>query len=302
MTRTRPLLVVLVTALALLLLSCGGDDDEAAREIDGDAAVGEQAVTPVRTDRTGGMGTAFDDTSRAFSLTVRNINHLELQAFADGREVFEVVWEPTLSGEFAGLGPNFNAAACATCHTDDGRSAGPGGPGPLPVGMAVRLGSDDPATIDHFGGVLSTQAAAGGDPESITVVRYEEVPGEFDDGTPYTLRRPIYVVELGDGSTLPEDSVIRVRVAPQLPGMGLLELITDDDLVALADPEDEDGDGISGRLSSATDLLTNTSLIGRFGWNAGQPTVEQQTATALFDDMGLTSRYFPSPLCDRWAP
>ncbi|MEM7142167.1 MAG: di-heme oxidoredictase family protein [Actinomycetota bacterium] len=297
----RVRLILLILGLAGVLLACGQEGDDGEVDRAPDPAPSPAAVEPVRVARTGGMGAAFDDTGRAFSLIARNINHIEIQAFADGRDVFEAVWDAEVSAEFAGLGPNFDASACSTCHTDDGRSAGPGGNGVLPLGMTVGLGSDDPATIDHFGAVLSSQTF-GPAAEAATSVAYVEVGGEFDDGTPFSLRAPTYTVEIGDGSVLPDDSVLRVRVAPQLPGMGLLELIRDADLLAIADPDDVDGDGISGRVSTATDLLSDTTVVGRFGWNASQPTVEQQTATALFNDMGLTSRYFPSPACDRWAP
>jgi CxxC motif-containing protein (DUF1111 family) len=286
-----------IVGLAVVLLACG-DNGTAESPV----ASGDVGVEPgPRISRTGGFGTAFDDTERAFSLTARNINHYERQAFADGKVIFEAHWTPSGTQGFGGLGPNFDATACSSCHLEDGRAAGPSGDGELPMGLTVKVVTDDPATINEFGAVLSAHSATGEGEASVTV-RYEDVAGEFDDGTPYTLRRPVYTIELHGGGTLPADTAIGVRVAPQLPGMGLLELIPDAELIALADPDDLDGDGISGRLGAATDLLRDEPAIGRFGWNAGQPTVEQQTATALFQDMGLTSRYFPVDGCDAWAP
>ena len=286
-----------VVGLALVLLACGDDGSS-----DSSVAVGSTGEgSGGRVIRTGGFGTAFDDSERAFSLTARNINHYERQAFADGKAIFEASWTPVGPEGFGGLGPNFDATACSSCHLEDGRAAGPSGDGGLPTGVTVKLVTDDPATINEFGAVLSAHSASGPG-EAVVTVRYEDVVGEFDDGTPYTLRRPIYSVELTGDGELPDDAAIGVRVAPQLPGMGLLELIPDAELAALADPDDLDGDGISGRLAAATDLLRGEPAIGRFGWNAAQPTVEQQTATALFQDMGLTSRYFPVDACDAWAP
>ncbi len=288
-----------VVGLALGILACGDDGgtDSASEttDVSGDSTAG------VRTVRSGGFGTAIDDSSRAYSLTARNINHYERQTFANGKALFEATWTPVGAAGFGGLGPNFDAAACSSCHLEDGRAAGPAVSGELPVGLTTKLLSDDPALIDDFGAVLSAHSADG-DGEAVVSVSYEEVAGSFDDGTEYSLRRPTYSVHLADGSVLPDDAVIGVRVAPQLPGMGLLELIPDAALAALADPDDVDADGISGRLGPAVDLLRDEAVVGRFGWNADQPTVEQQTATALFNDMGLTSRYFPVPDCDRWAP
>jgi len=290
-----------VGVLAVLLLACGddgADEGSPAETIEVELVVGSEGL---RTQRTGGYGTAFDESWRAFSLTARNINHYERQAFAEGLDVFTVAWSADEEAEFSGLGPNFDATACATCHFEDGRAAGPAGDGPLPAGIGVKLLTDDPAAINEFGAVLSAHSVDGPGEATVTVT-YEEVTGQFDDGTSYSLRRPIYSVELTGESLLPDDAVIGVRVAPQIPGLGLLELVPDDALIALADPDDLDGDGISGRLGTAVDLLRDEPAIGRFGWTAGQPTLEQQTATALFNDMGLTSRYFPVAECDKWAP
>jgi len=293
-------LLCVVGALAFLLLACGDDGSGEGSSSD-TVSQTPAADSGLRTLRTGGFGTAIDDSSRAFSLTARNINHYERQAFADGKVVFEAHWTPIGQAGFGGLGPNFDATACSTCHAEDGRASGPSGDGELPIGVSVKLITDDPAAINELGAVLSARST-GGEGEAVVTVTYEEVSGSFDDGSTYSLRRPIYSVELLSDAVLPDDAVIGVRVAPQLPGMGLLELIPDDELAAIADPDDLDRDGISGRLGPAVDLLRDEPAVGRFGWNAEQPTVEQQTATALFNDMGLTSRYFPVPECDEWAP
>ena len=63
--------------------------------------------------------------------------------------------------------------------------------------------------------------------------------------------------------------------------------------MALADPDDADGDGISGRPNMVTDLRTGDVAQGRFGWKAGQPTVEQQSAGAFLGDIGVTSIALP---------
>ena len=83
------------------------------------------------------------------------------------------------------------------------------------------------------------------------------------------------------------------RVAPAIVGMGLLETIPETDILALADPDDADSDGISGRPNMVWDVLKGKLALGRFGWKANQPTVEQQTAGAFLGDMGITSTLFP---------
>ncbi len=286
-TRAGPLIALAAApVLAGVLLACGaigGDGDESATT---------EPIEP----RSGGMTTSFNDTSEAFAKTARNINSRERVVFAQGTEVFNAYWTADPNDEFGGLGPNFDMVACAPCHVNDGRGTGPATDGPLPDGMITKLATDDPSMFERFGKQITRQHTEG-TPEAQVSVVYEEVPGEFADGETYSLRRPTYVVEPGDGGPLDGDAVLGVRQAPQLSGMGLLELLPEADLEELADPEDEDGDGISGRLSEGTDLLTDTKMLGRFGWNASVPTIEQQAATALAGDMSLTSRYFPGDEC-----
>jgi CxxC motif-containing protein (DUF1111 family) len=86
-------------------------------------------------------------------------------------------------------------------------------------------------------------------------------------------------------------------MAPPLVGMGLLEAIVEDDILALADPDDLDGDGISGRFRTVTDPVTGEGRLGRFGWKSGQATVKYQVAGALNTDMGVMTSVYPSPDC-----
>ena len=79
--------------------------------------------------------------------------------------------------------------------------------------------------------------------------------------------------------------------------MGLLEAITEDTILALTDPEDANNDGISGRPNMVWDIRPGDLALGRFGWKANQPTVEQQTAGAFLGDIGITSGPFPQENC-----
>jgi CxxC motif-containing protein (DUF1111 family) len=79
--------------------------------------------------------------------------------------------------------------------------------------------------------------------------------------------------------------------------MGLLEAIPGEQLMALADPDDGDGDGISGRANLVWDLRDGKLDLGRFGWKANQPSVEQQVAAAFLGDIGITSSLFPNENC-----
>jgi CxxC motif-containing protein (DUF1111 family) len=82
------------------------------------------------------------------------------------------------------------------------------------------------------------------------------------------------------------------RVSPAVIGLGLLEAVPAKTLQHLADPDDANGDGISGRLNEVWNYLTQQRDIGRFGWKAEQPSVLQQTAAAFVGDIGITSPVF----------
>jgi CxxC motif-containing protein (DUF1111 family) len=82
------------------------------------------------------------------------------------------------------------------------------------------------------------------------------------------------------------------RVAPPVFGRGLLEAVPDDVLLALADPNDGDGDGISGKANLVWDAVRQAVAVGRFGLKAGNSTLLQQTAGAYVQDMGVTNSVF----------
>jgi CxxC motif-containing protein (DUF1111 family) len=79
------------------------------------------------------------------------------------------------------------------------------------------------------------------------------------------------------------------RVASPMIGLGLLEAIHPADILARADADDADGDGISGRPNRVVDDRTGATVLGRFGWKAGQPSIAQQSAHAFLGDMGLST-------------
>jgi CxxC motif-containing protein (DUF1111 family) len=78
-------------------------------------------------------------------------------------------------------------------------------------------------------------------------------------------------------------------------GLGLLEAIPEATLLALADPDDVDGDGISGHPNMVWNGELQTTQIGRFGAKANVGTLREQTAGAFVNDMGLTNKLFPEP-------
>ena len=92
---------------------------------------------------------------------------------------------------------------------------------------------------------------------------------------------------------LPGDVLFSPRMAPPVFGRGLLEAIPEETILALADPGDSDGDGISGRPNRVYNFRTQQTELGRFGLKANNPDLLQQVAGAYQQDMGITSPYFP---------
>lgn len=273
---------------ALSLASCAGE--ESAR--DGDEAL------------SGGNATVFDASRMAYAQALPGLTGPREDQFFVGNAIFNRAWvaAPASVADFDGLGPHFNATNCSACHLKDGRGRPPASGDPSP-GLLLRLsvtGSDAqgaPRAEPTYGGQLQDHAVARLSPEGVVRISYTEQTFTFADGEPYSLRQPTYAFDQLAQGALAADVQSSPRVAPAVFGLGLLAALTDETLLALADPEDRDGDGISGRVNLVWDVRKGGPSIGRFGWKANQPTLEQQVAGAFLGDMGITSSLFPQQEC-----
>ena len=245
----------------------------------------------------GGEGTRSIVSREAFTFPMANGPKGHQRPFSFGNRLFNTNWviAPGSVKSFDGLGPMFNRVSCSGCHTLDGRGApAADGKGPFDS-MLIRMsvpgknahGGPNPHPV--YGDQLSERANPGVAPEGHASITYTEVTGAFGDGETYTLRQPSYHIdELGYGA-LGRDTMMSPRVAPQMIGLGLLQTVPGETLLALADPDDKDGDGISGRVNMVWDQATEQPAIGRFGWKANQPNLHQQNAGAALGDIGLTT-------------
>ena len=172
----------------------------------------------------------------------------ERQLFDRGSAVFATVFTPE-----TGLGPLFNAASCAECHEN-------------PVAGAV--GDEVEVHATSFQGAVCSDLSAVGGP----VIQQLVTPALHD--------------ALGiDKEPVPAlATATAMRTTPSILGFGLLDAIPEAEILARADPNDVNGDGISGRPN-----MTADGHVGRFGRKAQIATLREFTATAFVMEMGITN-------------
>lgn len=252
----------------------------------------------------GGTTTVLKSDHNAYSMPSANLSPLRRLDFSVGNSFFRNPWviAPATTIARDGLGPLFNTNACQNCHIKDGRGHPPEPDAASATSMLVRLSI--PATTaaqaqiieqlgvvpePTYGGQLQDMANPGVAPEGKVRVSYTLSTLSFADGTPIELRKPtLSITKLGYGPMHP-DAMLSARVAPPMIGLGLLEAIAEADILANTDPDDSNKDGISGRPNRVWDDERGQTVLGRFGWKAGQPTLNQQNAHAFAGDMGLTT-------------
>lgn len=254
----------------------------------------------------GGAMTVFDATSTAFKSPAPNLSQESFDRHVAGDAQFEATFVSAPAPVNPGLGPVFDNTACGNCHINDGRglAPAPGQPSPSLLFRTSLAGTDEhggPVPVPGVGLQMQQRATIGDTPDGSAAVTFEELPGHFDDGTPYSLRRPNFQLT-GGVAPLPGGVLVSPRVAPPVFGIALLEAVSEQTLLVAADPDDRDGDGVSGRANYVWDPITGATEIGRFGWKANSATALQQTGAAYNGDMGVTSSYFPAEPCEGEQP
>lgn len=261
--------------------------------------------------RSGGAATVRKSDQNAFSLPSANLPPSRRVDFSVGNSFFRSPWvtAPSTTTARDGLGPLFNTNACQNCHIKDGRGHPPPPDAANSVSMLVRLSIPDAPqyakVIEQlgvvpepvYGGQFQDMAVPGVVPEGKVRVEYTPVSVRFKDGSEVELRKPVLqITQLGYGP-LHHDTRFSARVAPPMIGLGLLEAIPEDAILANAAAQAKDKNGINGRPNRVWDDELQKTVIGRFGWKAGQPTLNQQNVHAFSGDMGLTTRLRPFDDC-----
>ena len=251
--------------------------------------------------------------TRSYIYPVANMDRFKQLGFWSGLSFFRDPWitSPSSTTDRDGLGPLFITRSCITCHHAGGRGPMSKAGVHVPASLLLRLGSTlkginkvDP----NYGGQIQPRAISllhasitrQPQGEAMLDLAYSPVNGQFADGETYQLRMPSYqLVKLSHGP-LASDIGISPRYAPNIYGMGLLDAISESDLLAQEDINDANKDGISARYNRVTNVVTgNKKAIGRFGFKAKHPTLEQQVAAAFVGDIGITNAMFPDENCSK---
>ena len=162
-----------------------------------------------------------------------------------------------------GLGPVFNGKSCAECHSNPAV----GGDSDITETRfgTITTGHFDPLT--QFGGSLIQSQGIGG---SCNIV----------------------------GEKVPEQATIKAnRKTTPLFGLGLVDNVPDREFFAVAYLQKRLTPETAGRPNLVTDVATNRSAVGKFGWKGQVPNLKQFSADAYLNEMGITSATFPNESC-----
>ncbi len=320
MTRRAPTATLVV--LALLGFGCTKPPEPAPADEHAEPSPSPTEAPRPRGLRPGGDTTVALGPSPSFVVPAANLTDTQKSNFYAGKALTTQPWirAPTTTDARDGLGPLYHARSCLACHVKGGRGqaanatsslatlvrlsipgAGPHGePRPDPT-YGTQFQPQSTALAHQVRGQAGAEAYEdeGAPPEGDVRIRWTKRPFTYPDGATLDLRTP--ALELTDVryGPLAEETRASLRHTPALLGMGLLELIEQSSIDALADPEDGDGDGVSGRINHVWDPDSKSRRPGRFGLKANQPSLRVQIAAALAGDMGLSSPVFPEQPCTK---
>ena len=290
----RPSLLLPVLLLAAGALALGADAGE-------DPTLSADTFTIRRFD------------AQAFSEPASVLTAKQRQLFMAGRSVFKRQWASvnSLNGDW-GLGPTFVADRCSACHVNTGRGSPPPSSGEQLLSMLVRLsipGVDEhggPRPHPHYGDQFQNRSLDGrnvdlayaGAPvpnEADLFLDWQERIVAFADGETVTLRKPTLRIENLKFGDLDSSVMTSLRIAPPLVGIGFLEAVPEETILALA--RKQRAQNFNGRPNRVWDAVNRRMALGRFGWKANVPTLKQQIAAAALGDMGVNSRLYPEQNC-----
>lgn len=241
------------------------------------------------------------------------MNDEQYDKFILGRSFFVIPWieAPSATSARDGLGPLFNANTCVSCHKGNGRGTLYNKKKNTSRSLVARLSIPSNNTAEHqmllekkgfiphsvYGEQIAINGIHGVKYEAKIKADFEEIKVSFPDGEIDTILKPKYTLINKNYGKLSKDTVITYRIAPSLHGLGLIEKISNEDILKNVDENDIDNDGISGRANIVYSPKTKKHELGKYSWKASSPTVIEQSAAAASNDMGLTSELFINETC-----
>lgn len=266
------------------------------------ALVAADSAAPPALARAGGTLTTIETGAKAYEQLALTLGQEEYKQVADGRTFYQTKWAfYWFENGLWGRGPTSNADACATCHRANGRGAPPR-QGDTVDTFVVQIGvpgqdaNHGPKPHPNYGVQLQTQGVPRLiKPEARIAFEWTTHTEHFADGDTVELRAPNIKIEDLAYGPLGDDTLLSLRVAPPVMGMGLLEAVAEETILALAAREPVAG--IRGRANRVWDLERKRPALGRFGLKANHATLRQQVAAAFIEDIGLSTDLFPDQNC-----
>jgi CxxC motif-containing protein (DUF1111 family) len=258
----------------------------------------------------------------AYLQPISGLSAEQKKLFREGEKVFNTFWlavpndlisqwwdlsRPGPGGGEWGLGPSFLATSCVSCHVQAGRGKAPDAGGGQVFMQSLRLSiagegpHGGPNPDPHYGVQIQSfdtvqrkdKTARAGEGE--VHVSWEKHSFRFADGSTVELRKPVIQLKHLNFGPLSEGVMMSLRNSQAIFGLGYLEAVSESDILALA--ELQKSQGLNGRPNYVRDDINDRMAIGRFGWKANQPGIQQHIANAFLADIGITSSLYPEQNC-----
>jgi len=266
-----------------------------------------EPITPHKKN-SGGMLTVQGEHSRVLLSAIDNLSPEHQQKRRRGHAFFNTLF---ISGESEvpkrqGLGPLFNGASCEVCHNRLGKGQMPNLTDTQPSALVFQLSTlqkNQQWQTFHpvYGDIFNPFAIPGVPDEGRIEMNYNIIKGTFSDGSPWELSSPSYTFKTLNYGSFEDKEIIKTAFSPRLAqsliGMGLLEAISEQDIMRNADPDDENHDGISGRAHYFRH--DNQVRLGRFGWKATHVNLRAQITDALKNEQGIKTTDHPHTSCTK---
>jgi len=261
--------------------------------------------------------TTLTKTDKVFMKQISGLNNEEQDMFMLGRSFFTIPWVEAPSATTArdGLGPLFSANTCVNCHPNNAIGSVYNKNNQISRNYISRLSIPSNGSKEHklmlkysgfvaepiYGNQISINGVNGVPFEAKPIIKYKNVKVTYPDGDEVILKQPLRGIEnqLKDlqYGKLDKDVSISNRLAPAFVGLGLVEQITDEQILQNEDIEDINNDGISGKANIVYSIKNDDFRVGRYTWKASAASVIHQTAAAASNDMSLTNPFFPNENC-----